>query len=214
LTTVEGDRHVEREVYLYSTRGIYEICRRSQQPKADQFFDWVYDILEGLRRGELQLLPPGAVRELLSRLSRLEDKLARLEGRPPAALLPAGENPAAPEEALPHLTAADIARLAGIYSVPLSRPRDGRPPRPVPHSPAVNAIAAHLDLDERERVLVPYTHSRGKTALAARYSPAVAAKIAAWLAGRGWPKSLALGGKTYRLQYLRPAGRNGGGPHA
>ncbi len=46
-----------QETYIYSARGIYEICRWSQQSKADSFFDWVYDILEGLRKGELALIP-------------------------------------------------------------------------------------------------------------------------------------------------------------
>ncbi len=57
LVTVEGNREVSRDILLYSARGIYEICRWSQQPKADSFFDWVYDILEGLRKGELALIP-------------------------------------------------------------------------------------------------------------------------------------------------------------
>jgi prophage antirepressor-like protein len=55
LVTVEGNREVSRNVIMYNARGIYEICRWSQQPKADEFFDWVYDILEGLRKGELAL---------------------------------------------------------------------------------------------------------------------------------------------------------------
>lgn len=55
LLTVEGNREVSRDVIMYNARGIYEICRWSQQPKADEFFDWVYDVLEGLRKGELML---------------------------------------------------------------------------------------------------------------------------------------------------------------
>jgi len=42
-------------VTLYSAKGIYEICRWSQQPKADSFYDWVYEMLEGLRTGKLTL---------------------------------------------------------------------------------------------------------------------------------------------------------------
>lgn len=38
---------------IYSAKGIYEICRWSQQPKADAFFDWVYDRLEDLRTGSV-----------------------------------------------------------------------------------------------------------------------------------------------------------------
>lgn len=43
------------DTYFYSAKGIYEICRHSHQPKADIFFDHVYDILEGLRLGHIKL---------------------------------------------------------------------------------------------------------------------------------------------------------------
>lgn len=52
------------DTYIYSAKGIYEICRWSQQPKADAFFDWVYDMLEKLRKGELVLQPQQIRREL------------------------------------------------------------------------------------------------------------------------------------------------------
>ena len=44
-----------RKTYFYSAKGIYEICRWSQQPKADQFYDFVYELLEGLRTGQVKL---------------------------------------------------------------------------------------------------------------------------------------------------------------
>lgn len=47
LTTTDKK---QREVYLYTPKGIYEICRWSRQPKANQFFDWVYDIIESIRK--------------------------------------------------------------------------------------------------------------------------------------------------------------------
>ncbi|AEJ40926.1 hypothetical protein TPY_2766 [Sulfobacillus acidophilus TPY] len=34
---------------IYSMRGVYEICRYSEQPQAHAFFDWVWDVLETLR---------------------------------------------------------------------------------------------------------------------------------------------------------------------
>ena len=43
------------ETILYTAKGIYEVCRWSQQPKADAFFDYMYDIMEGLRTGFLRL---------------------------------------------------------------------------------------------------------------------------------------------------------------
>ncbi|WP_216363842.1 BRO-N domain-containing protein [Moorella sp. E306M] len=47
------------DTYLYSARGVYEICRWSRQPKADAFYDFVYDILESLRTGQTQLTHAG-----------------------------------------------------------------------------------------------------------------------------------------------------------
>lgn len=43
------------DTILYSAKGIYEICRHSDQPKADAFYDFVYEILEGLRLGYFKL---------------------------------------------------------------------------------------------------------------------------------------------------------------
>lgn len=39
-----------QEMYIYNAKGIYEICRHSNQPKADMFYDFVYDILEQIRK--------------------------------------------------------------------------------------------------------------------------------------------------------------------
>ncbi|MBP3038099.1 hypothetical protein J9303_01070 [Bacillaceae bacterium Marseille-Q3522] len=41
---------------IYSAKGVYEICRWSEQPKANAFFDFVYDLLEGLRTGTLKII--------------------------------------------------------------------------------------------------------------------------------------------------------------
>lgn len=43
------------DTVMYNEKGIYEIMRKSNQPKADEFYDFVYDIIEGLRKGELQI---------------------------------------------------------------------------------------------------------------------------------------------------------------
>src|SRR5699024_10597493 len=40
----------EYETTIYNEQGIYEIIRRSAQPKADEFYDWVYDLLSRLRK--------------------------------------------------------------------------------------------------------------------------------------------------------------------
>ena len=52
------------ETYFYSSKGIYEICRWSRQPKADAFMDWVWDVIEGIRTGELELSSKQNVRKI------------------------------------------------------------------------------------------------------------------------------------------------------
>jgi len=54
LTTTDGKAY---DTILYTAKGVYEICRWSRQPKADAFFDFVYDVLEGLRKGDYQITP-------------------------------------------------------------------------------------------------------------------------------------------------------------
>ena len=43
----------EYETMLYTERGVMEICRWSNKPKANQFMDWVWDIVEKYRNHEL-----------------------------------------------------------------------------------------------------------------------------------------------------------------
>ncbi len=40
----------ERETTIYNFRGLLEICRRSNQPKADAVMDFLYDIADEIRR--------------------------------------------------------------------------------------------------------------------------------------------------------------------
>ncbi len=42
---------------LYTAKGVYEICRFSRQPKANQFMDWVWDAVESIRKHGAYLTP-------------------------------------------------------------------------------------------------------------------------------------------------------------
>ena len=53
LGVVEGKRNIEREMIVYNAKGVYEICRWSRQPKANEFMDWVWDVVEKIRTGEI-----------------------------------------------------------------------------------------------------------------------------------------------------------------
>ena len=58
LVKVEGERTVEREMFVYNIRGIMEICRFSRQPKADKFMDFVWNVMESLYNGNSVLAAP------------------------------------------------------------------------------------------------------------------------------------------------------------
>lgn len=45
LSRVEGGRSVTREVTVYSFKGLLEICRYSQQPKANAVIDFLWDVI-------------------------------------------------------------------------------------------------------------------------------------------------------------------------
>jgi prophage antirepressor-like protein len=50
LSQVEGNRVVSRDIVVYNLRGIFEICRFSKQPKANEFMDWVWDVIETIMK--------------------------------------------------------------------------------------------------------------------------------------------------------------------
>ncbi len=52
---LRGTDGKEYATVLYSAKGVYEICRHSDMPAADAFYDAVYEVLEGLRLGYLSL---------------------------------------------------------------------------------------------------------------------------------------------------------------
>src|SRR5690625_4819529 len=76
LTTEAG----LRETVVYNEKGIYEIIRRSNQPKADAFYDWVYELLSKLRKGELQVTEkPNSRKLLLETALEHEKKIEEIE---------------------------------------------------------------------------------------------------------------------------------------
>lgn len=65
----------KQETTIYNEQGIYEIIRRSAQPKADEFYDWVYDLLSKLRKGELQIDKPNNTKLLLKTALEHEEQI-------------------------------------------------------------------------------------------------------------------------------------------
>ncbi len=55
----------KQETIIYNEKGIYEIIRRSAQPKADDFYDWVYDLLSKIRKGEAFINVPMSIEDMI-----------------------------------------------------------------------------------------------------------------------------------------------------
>lgn len=56
------------DTYVYSAKGVYEICRWSRQPKADDFMDFVWDVVETIRKNKLT--PPLTADEIVDRAAQ------------------------------------------------------------------------------------------------------------------------------------------------
>lgn len=74
-----------QETYIYNEQGIYEIIRKSGQTKADEFYDWVYDLLSKLRKGEAQVSKPMSQSELAllqaQNLHELEQRVEKQDSK-------------------------------------------------------------------------------------------------------------------------------------
>lgn len=75
LVKLSSTDRKQYETILYSAKGIYEICRWSRQPKADQFYDNVYEILENLRLGYLKFTAEKSTQQWIE--TRYQGKLTR-----------------------------------------------------------------------------------------------------------------------------------------
>ena len=169
LTTTDGKAYDTR---LYNEKGIYEIVRRSMQPKADAFYDRVYEILTVIRKtGKYESSKVEVDRDEMLAIRRMNaeskhlaerrkqgeslmdvidrytgdiSKEAKLSLIAKGVELIAGE----PVIALPavdqhFLTCEQIAKRIGLYSL-----------NDKPHKQAVSALLSRLDIDDEERMTV------------------------------------------------------------
>ena len=56
--TLRGADGRDHETFVYTLRGVMEICRFSRQPKADKFMDFVWNVMESLYNGNSVLAAP------------------------------------------------------------------------------------------------------------------------------------------------------------
>ena len=60
MVNVEGNRTVTREVIVYSFKGLLEICRFSNQPKANAVMDFLWEIADEIRKRGFYATPQTA----------------------------------------------------------------------------------------------------------------------------------------------------------
>ena len=69
----------EVDTYLYTFKGVLEVCRYSIQPNAHAVMDWAWETLDQLRRGEILASPSQRIESLKTRLLLAEQKLQMFE---------------------------------------------------------------------------------------------------------------------------------------
>lgn len=73
LRTTDGKAY---DTYVYNTKGVFEICRWSRQPKADMVMDALFDMAEEVReKGYYSVLPDTELVKLIVSNMNDEDKL-------------------------------------------------------------------------------------------------------------------------------------------
>lgn len=73
----------EYETILYTGRGVMEICRWSNSKKANQFMDWVWDIVEKYRNKEMIDITTvsTALNKMVSILEKQDERLSKVESK-------------------------------------------------------------------------------------------------------------------------------------
>lgn len=69
------------DTVVYSPKGVYEICRWSRQPKANAFYDWVYEVLEKLRTKQATLIESVQLMQLLAQMTQGQLSNTQITGR-------------------------------------------------------------------------------------------------------------------------------------
>ena len=125
LTTTDKKQY---DTTLYIERGIYEVCRFSKQPVANDFYDWVYDKVELIRKtaGTVQ---EGREKEFLDNyfssfseetkllmVKELQDNVERQQ-KQIQELTPKAENWSAYMDTKGNITMANLAKSLNIKGI-------------------------------------------------------------------------------------------------
>lgn len=81
LTGTDGKSY---NTMVYTAKGVYEMCRWSHQPKADEFIDWVWETVEKIRKKEVILIQTKMIDLFKSEISKIvkdevKDQIGKVE---------------------------------------------------------------------------------------------------------------------------------------
>lgn len=69
----------KQDVYIYNRKGVMEICRWSQQEKADAFMDWVWEVIDNLMVKNMTCVLPQDYPSALRALADAEERRMQLQ---------------------------------------------------------------------------------------------------------------------------------------
>lgn len=198
LRTTDGKAY---NTTVYTRKGIMEICRWSQQPGADAFMDWVWEIMDSLMSGKTQLVPKRRSLGETNAAARIITQTLKAAGMPPQYRAVALQSLYKPvgvtipldgiktDKQLFDCTA--IATKLGILS------KAGRP-----HNQAVAAIIAQIPVSDEEESLVPFqSNASGHAGPTWQYTQSVVDKVHGWLIEHNYPTEIPGLGKFYKVTY-------------
>ena len=131
LSTVEGTRTVFREMTVYNFKGLLEICRYSNQPRANAVIDFLWDVADDIRKHGMYLsdraiealkYDPETFQKLMARYvaTKDENEVLRKQVNENAPYATLGKMVLALPESIP---VADAAQFLAQHGIPMGRNR-------------------------------------------------------------------------------------------
>ena len=193
-----------REVIIINESGLYSLILSSKLPTARVFKRWVTsEVLPAIRKTGEYATPKVQQKRLgevnsAARIIRQTLKEAGMAPQFVAVAMKSLYEPVGVEIPLESITlnkqlfdATAIAKQLGVLS------RSGKP-----HTHAIAAIIAQVDVLPEEKELTPYQNAAsGHSGTSVQYTKSVVSKVHLWLERHDFPSCFSYRGKTYTLRY-------------
>lgn len=195
-----------RGMTIINESGLYSLILSSKLESAKAFKRWVTsEVLPSIRKHGEYISPRKAQQRLgeINSAARIIRQTLKEAGMAPQFVAVAMQSLYAPvgvEIPLDGITlknhlidATGIAKRLGVLS------KTGNP-----HTHAVSAIIAQVDILPDEKEIVPF-QMNGHSGTTTQYTESVAAKVSLWLERHGFPEEFSYHGRQYKVRYGRVA---------